>query len=663
MVGLLKKHPYIVATLLATILAIVVWMCVPKEYTAITKLSDEYKEIDLAIGLDNMKAHIKNLMGEGNAGMKDMAVYCKILKTKDFARKLSHKQVPNKNMTYGEYLAEKDTIENILDRINYNYSSKQETLTISFTDKDPVIAAQMLDSITAQLQSIITQYRQSIADASLKNAERNLSNARLQYEQAQKDYATYVDSHTNINTQQFIQQEKTLNQTVQTTEKLYLESAQEYARQKALKQRSYLSFALIKSNSVPQKANKFLIGYLLSFIFIAVLFTHGLICYKRKKIEFESYSFNDYFSPWNLTLFIWALILGLYYLLDTELYPITEQFYFCLIIWIPTFCFCSYLTYKLTDSVRIDYLHGIVFNKDLFTFFLAISMIITPLYVYRIFQIVSMFSTDDLMENVRTLALYGEGQGLLNYSYVINQSLFVVALWAYPKIPLWQVIVLALACLMNALAIMEKGAMFFVFICIIYILFEKNIISKKTIVIAGSLLVCLFYIFNLQRAGEDSAYSQNETLIDFFAMYVLSPPVAFCQLAKEVTPQFGTNTFETIYLFLERFGVQDIVVKSKLQEFVYVPIPTNVYTIFQPFYIDFSYNGIFVFAGIYGVISGWLYKLYKNGKSIGVCLYTYMVYVLVLQFYQENIFLSLVFVLQFTFFVTLFTQQKIKFSW
>ena len=353
MVGLLKKHPYIVATLLATILAIVVWMCVPKEYTAITKLSDEYKEIDLAIGLNDMKARIKNLTGESNAGMNDMAVYCKILKTEDFARKLSHKQVPNKNVSYGEYLSEKDTIENILDRINYNYSSKQETLTISFTDKDPVIAAQMLDSITAQLQFIITRYRQSTADASLQNAERNLSATKLQYEQAQKNYASFVDSHTDINTQKYKQQEQALNKTVSITENIYQKATQEYARQKALKQRSYLSFAVIQNNSVPQKSSKYFIGYLFAFLFIALLFTHGYICLNKKTIEIEPHLFGDYFSPWTLTIIIWSLILGLYYLLDTPLYPITEQFYYCFIIWIPIFCICSYLSYPISRLAKV----------------------------------------------------------------------------------------------------------------------------------------------------------------------------------------------------------------------------------------------------------------------------------------------------------------------
>ena len=89
---------------------------------------------------------------------------------------------------------------------------------------------------------------------------------------------------------------------------------------------------------------------------------------------------------------------------------------------------------------------------------------ITPLYVYRILQIVMMFGTDDLMNNVRILALYGDSMGILNYSMVITQSLFVVALWAHPKIPTWQVVVLGIACLLNSLAIMEKGSMFFIFI-------------------------------------------------------------------------------------------------------------------------------------------------------------------------------------------------------
>ena len=85
----MRKHPYILATLIATLLAIVVWLIMPKEYTAITKLSDEYKEVDLAVGLDKIQARINEL--HTNDGINDMEVYSKLLSTEDFARRISHK--------------------------------------------------------------------------------------------------------------------------------------------------------------------------------------------------------------------------------------------------------------------------------------------------------------------------------------------------------------------------------------------------------------------------------------------------------------------------------------------------------------------------------------------------------------------------------------------
>ena len=659
----MKRHPYILATVIATLLALVVWLCVPKDYTAVTKLSDEYKETELAIGFNSAKAYLKNAMGGANSGMNDMEIYCKVLKTEDFAHDISQKQVPGKHMTYGQYLDKEDTIKAVLDRINYNYSTIETSLSISFTDKDPVVASQMLDSITVHLQDIITLHRHTVVDSALHNAIRVMTATQAKYQQAMANYGRFIDSHTDISTNALKQQEKALENESKDTYALHEKAVEEYARQKALKERAYLSFAVIQDNTVPQHANKSLIGYLLCFIMLALLLTRAIIRYKDKGIKDIKLNLSGgYFSPWFLTIAIWALILGLYYLLDTDLYPITKQFYICFLLWLPIFCLCAFGTYMLSsDASNNITTGGIDFNKSLFLFFFGISLIITPLYVYRVIQIVTMFGTEDLMTNVRTLAVYGEGQGILNYSAVINQALFVVALWAHPKVPMWQIVVLGLACLMNSLAIMEKGMMFFVFVSTMFVLFEKKVIRIRTILTFSILILILFYIFNLGRAGEDSDYQKEETLFDFFTMYALSPPVAFCQLSPEVIPQFGTNTFETVYLFLKRFGA-DVVVKDKLQEFVFVPVSTNVYTIFQPFYIDFGYRGVAFFAAVYGCVCGLLYRLFRNGNGVGTCLYTYAVDVLLLQFYQENVFLSMVFVVQFTLFIVLLTQQKFRFQ-
>ena len=659
----MKRHPYILAAIIATLTAILVWIVVPKDYTAFTKLSDEYKETELAVGLNAIQAHIKEVTGSADSGINDMEIYSKILESTDFARCMAGKTLSGKGITYGAYLNEEDTIEAVQDAIVYNYINSQETLSISFTDRDPVVASQMLDSVTVELQRIITRHRREMIAAALKNAEKAVSQTKKKYDQALQRYVVFADSHTKVKSPTMKLQEQALGDELKNAQSFYRKASENYVRQEALSRRYQMAFAVIQDNTVPQTANNHLLGYILSFIMLALLLTHIFVQYKEERLQHIRLSqLGDVFSPWILTISIWALILGLYYALDTNLYPITSQFYYCLLLWLPIFCICALSAYVLTsDSGNSVTTGGIAFNKAVFNFFFVISLIITPLYVYRVFQIVTMFGTEDLMTNIRTLAVYGEGQGILNYSAVINQALFVVALWAHPKVPLWQVVMLGIACLMNSLAIMEKGLIFFVFVSTMFVLFEKRVIRKRTILTFSALIIVLFYIFNLGRAGSGSEYQEEETLFDFFTMYALSPPVAFSQLSEEVIPQFGTNTFETVYLFLKRFGA-DIVVKDKLQEFVFVPVSTNVYTIFQPFYIDFGYRGVALFAALYGYVCGWLYRLFRSGHGTGTCLYTYGVYVLLLQFYQENVFLSMVFVLQLTFFIILFTTQDVKFQ-
>ena len=129
----MKSYPYISVAIIAALLAIVVWQCIPKEYTAATKLSDEYKEMDLSVGLDKIASQIKAATGTENIGIDDMNVYTKLLTTDDFARFISQVQVPDKDMTYGEYLEVADTIEVIQDHLRYYCKSSEATLTISFT--------------------------------------------------------------------------------------------------------------------------------------------------------------------------------------------------------------------------------------------------------------------------------------------------------------------------------------------------------------------------------------------------------------------------------------------------------------------------------------------------------------------------------------------------
>ncbi len=381
---------------------------------------------------------------------------------------------------------------------------------------------------------------------------------------------------------------------------------------------------------------------------------------------FLFFKIGDTFSPWTITTAVWLAIVVMFQFQGDLLYPLGDQFYTCLALWVPLFCASALITYHVLPKSNADAgtiaqsppISSVVFNT-----LYVISMVITPLYLYKIIQVVTMFDTADMLSNIRLLAVYGdESYGFLNYSYVMNQVLIVVGLWRYPKIPLWQLLTIIMAGLMSAFAIMEKGMLFFLFLSVLFVLYEKGVIKVRSIILSLATIVLLFFIINSARSfTEDADPNDAIPFLDFFAIYVLSPSVAFEQVTEDLTPQFGSHTFATIYLFLNRFG-GDYELNSKLQEFVWVPLPTNVFTVFQPFFEDFKYRGVAFFAVFYGFFSGWCYRLMRNGSGVGKCLYVYVVYVLVLQFFQENVMMSLVPVMQFIFFVVLIMQQKIQVS-
>lgn len=658
-----KRHPYISATIVATLLAIVVWLCMPKEYSAITKLSDEYQETDIAIGLDNIRALQRKAEGKTNNGINNMEVYCKILKTEDFARSISHKQVQGKNITYGEYIGERDTIKTIIKRINYNYSSNHETLTITFTDRDPLIAAQMLDSVTVSLQNVVSESRHKMAEAALKDAVKKRETTIKEYHKAQNNYAAYLDSHLTSSTLAAKQQEAALQKEVDLAYQNYKKSIETCVRQQALLQRAYLSFAVIQNNKVPTKRDGSIWAYLISSIFISLVITFWGRQYMKDKSVIKRLDFGNIFAPWTITILIWiAVILGIYMLGD-RLYPLTSQFYICISLWISIFCISAFITYNLYQRSELHekaIIKSLHLNKLYFYFLLIVSLTFSPLCVKKVFDIISAFSTENLMQAIRVLAVYGEGFGIIDFSFVINKALLLVVLWRYPQISFKTIILIIGLALLNSFAVMDKGTIFFIIIIIAFILYEKHIIKIYHMVIGAVAVVSFFFILTVMR--DISGNYENMEFLYFLSEYIFANPVAFSYLPESVSPQFGANTLFLIYYYLNRFGIGGYEVVNIQQETVEVPVHTNLYTIMQPFYVDFGILGVAFFALVYGVAIGWCYRSYKNGDSTAKCMYTYLVMVMILQFGQEQIFLTPVVFLRVWLFVYLMTQSRIKLS-
>ena len=378
---------------------------------------------------------------------------------------------------------------------------------------------------------------------------------------------------------------------------------------------------------------------------------------------FAYFKIGDIFSPWMITVGVWAAIMFMFLFEQDLLDPISDQFYISLWIWVPIMTSSALLTYKVLPKVKDEAVHlsEISFNPNIFLVLFILSVIFTPVYLYQILKVVTMFDTTDLFYNIRIYAVYGNQDfGILKYLQILNQALFIVAIWHYPKVPLWQVLTLVFCNLLCTLAIMEKGIMFNVVFITLFVFYQKQKIKLRTIAFTGIAIILIFFAINIMREIQSEDNSESVTFLDFIAIYILSPAVAFGKVTENLSTQFGSRSFEFFYAVFSKLGLGRFEVEQKLQEFVWVPLPTNVYTVFQPFYQDFQYKGIAFFALIYGLVSGYLYRLFHNGSTLGRCLYAYLSVLLILQFYQENLIMSISLEIQSLFFLVLLTQQYFK---
>lgn len=75
---------------------------------------------------------------------------------------------------------------------------KTDVISITTTAQDPLVAAQLADTIRERLQNFITEYRTHKARIELNHMHEIANNAYLNYMKKQKEYADYCDSHQDL---------------------------------------------------------------------------------------------------------------------------------------------------------------------------------------------------------------------------------------------------------------------------------------------------------------------------------------------------------------------------------------------------------------------------------------------------------------------------------
>lgn len=384
--------------------------------------------------------------------------------------------------------------------------------------------------------------------------------------------------------------------------------------------------------------------YIVLIIFLILLFIATFI-YK-----------SNIFSPWIITTSIWILIILLSIFFSGVLYPLGNKFYLSIILWVFFFFVSSIFFSKISKTHNIDN----NLNDKVLDFFLMISILFTPLYLKEIYDNVLQNGTGSLLFDLRYQALNGERDlGILLYLKNFNKALLILE-FLRKKINRKKLITIIIINFFVGVSIMEKGTFFFITFIIIFFLYQRNKVSKKVLFIVVVSFLTLSFSINSIRSHQSSSKIGFE---DFFAIYALSPSVAFetIEFKGGASESFGANTFPFFYNVSNTLLGTDFIIEKKMQEFVNVPLPTNVYTIMQPFYEDFGYLGIVVFGIVFGAFCGSIYKKSMTSKYyLGI--YSYLASLLALQFFQEEFFVSFSVFLQICFVIYFpFLLRKIRY--
>ena len=349
---------------------------------------------------------------------------------------------------------------------------------------------------------------------------------------------------------------------------------------------------------------------------------------------------NGWFAPWTVHLLHWGIVLMMLWLTSDSLFPVTSRLWYSLGIWIPVFLIASFFAYWPCREKPAESENGSSLGLWAFYGFLVLSVVLTPLYLHAVWHNVSEMHSagaGELVRNLRDMALEDKNYGLLGWAFVINKLLYVAALCWRKKLRWWIVALVVVLNVLTAASVMEKGYLVFLVIVAAWLLYEQGAVKMWHIALAIVLAVVGAYFFTLIRTYAETDAQDLMSFGDFFNIYVTSSSVAYCYMPVTAETQVGHHSFFLVYHILNRLGVGVYEVMPRVQPFINVPVETNTYTVMQPFFLDFGYKGLAFFAAAFGMLAGTLYRLHREGKIWGTCVYAIVLAALCTQFHQEEL--------------------------
>lgn len=346
-------------------------------------------------------------------------------------------------------------------------------------------------------------------------------------------------------------------------------------------------------------------------------------------------------APSVITSGVWLICLSLFLLLRHNLPMYSIQLVGSLALWSIGVTLSSLLVQSTRFQVMDS--HASVTMRDIY---LLVSVLTFPLLLWWAYNAIKSGLTDSWTMNLRLSAIgRGPDQELYDPVYLLIWEVsYGLELMYFDKKKWWRCALPALFFLSYAFFTMSKAYILAFFCFTVTLLLFKHKIKIWHLILG---VVGILILFVLLQSLRESYVMDDSDKNDFLVLYLLSSMSAFDVLQAHCV-HWGENVFRVFYAIAFKLGISDIEPVNPLLPFIHHPIVTNTYTGMYPFFVDFGYWGVGIFAWIAGGIYGFVFRAVQLGSKYALLLYAYFVHIILMQYVADMFFTNIAGLIKFT---------------
>lgn len=370
------------------------------------------------------------------------------------------------------------------------------------------------------------------------------------------------------------------------------------------------------------------------------------------------------FSPAVVFSAIWTFTLLLHYICSftvlPDIFPISTSTYLLFTVGVLSFGLGSFFA-SLNHSARSS--KGLAratsvgspaptpITVKLRLIILMVTLAILPFYVKTAIDIVVASEVENFLMGLRWQLSMGEADYGW-YKYIISLSIISFAFNLIEN--------LRNPCLVNRILVwlsflatlgyivLFTGRTFFLLIFLLFI-FCNLVLNQKfrakmlLLILPLILLAFIAYGLMLNKGGsfEDSFSDNLKSSSELTAVYMVASLSAFeYEVENELALESnGVYSLRFFYLIAEKLGFT-ITPKFKenlVQDFVFIPYETNVYTYYSPYVRDFGYVYALICLFVFGLIHTYVFLQARTQKKPAMVIYfSLLMYPLCMSIFSDN---------------------------